>query len=237
MAVHVPHFQGNFLTELRGVATFNTAPLVSINESSAKRLLDCHTKDGYIAISPCRGFADFHLEEAKPSDVQELAQINALRLLECLKLIRECGFSFTPAHGESIENAGGREQEEVFQHTFIVYPRDKQGDPRPFDELKDLAFPLAGKYNQEDVLVVAPGEPPTYYKKDGSEGKVLGTNMAFNDLAQRYFTDLHKSTVKAGLAGKPTQFPYVGCYINPAPQCLSEAHTRYLSGEVCLRYR
>lgn len=43
----------NFLHETRD--TFNNAPMVSINEVNAKSMIDRHSKDGYIIISPCRG--------------------------------------------------------------------------------------------------------------------------------------------------------------------------------------
>ncbi|MCD8207161.1 MAG: DUF3293 domain-containing protein [Bacteroidales bacterium] len=237
LADTIPHYEGNFLEEVRGSETFNKAPLVSINETNAKRLLDRHTQNGYIAISPCRGFTDFGLDSEKPGDVDKLRHINRQRVQDCIAKIKASGFSYTPAYGGSIENAGTENEEEVFERTFIVYPTDKKGNPRPFEDLKKLAIRLANEYNQDDVLVVAPGEPPTYYKKDGSKGDVLGTNVSFNDLSQIYFTDLHKNTGKTQLTGKPTRFSYTECYINPGPECLSEAHCRYLQGEVCLAYK
>lgn len=35
---------------------------------------------------------------------------------------------------------------------------------------------------------------------------------------------------------KPTRFSFE-CYINPSPQSLNEAHSRYMSGEVFLSYK
>ncbi len=231
------HYQGNFLEELRGVGTYNTAPLVSINETDAVNLRNRYDKEGYIVISPCHIFAKYKLNRDNSTDVDKLVYVNTSNVRECLKMIRDGGFSYIPLYGGSVENEGTDQVREVFQCAFIVYSCDKKGISRPFDELKSFAIDIANKYNQDEVLVAAPCEAPTYYKIDGSKGEVLETNMSFNDLLQKYFTNLHKKATEVETKEKPTPLTFIGCFINPAPQCLSEAHTRYLSGEICLRYR
>ncbi|MCD8207093.1 MAG: hypothetical protein LUD72_04055 [Bacteroidales bacterium] len=238
--VETINYRGNFIAETKGF-TYNEAPLVSINETNAKRLLNRHTKDGYIAISPCRGFNEFGINSEDPDARQKLAAQNAPRIKECAELIRQSGFSYTPVYGgfkEELKNDSDKVvgYEDVFEKSFIVYPYDRNGNLQPFENLKSFAIELAARYNQDSVFIVAPNSKPTYYDKNGNKDFELGDNVAFNDLSQEYFTDLNKSAWKSGLKGKPSRFSYVEAYINPSPACLSEAHVRHLKGEKFLSY-
>ena len=45
----------NFLNECYSENTSNKGDLVSLNEVNARSLIDRHSADGYVIISPCRG--------------------------------------------------------------------------------------------------------------------------------------------------------------------------------------
>ena len=224
----------NFLKDFRPKTT-NKAKLVSINETNAKRLLDRHTKDGYIIISPCRGFADFDLNPE--TDGEKLAAITNKRVKELYNRIKERGFSFTPCYGGFIENKGEDSEQNVYEKSFIVYPTTRTGEPIDFEELEAFAIEMAKKYNQDAVLVARPGEAPRYLNQGGEVDMEFGGDVTFNDASKEYFTDLHKNTHKSGLEGKPTRFSFNEIYINPGPQDLSEAVIRNRNGEIFIPYK
>ena len=226
----------NFLHETRD--TFNNAPMVSINEVNAKSMIDRHSKDGYIIISPCRGGADFGLNTNNPMEKQKLAQINKERILSLIKQIKESGYSYTPVYGGFIENKGTPDEENVYERSFIVYNHDRKGNVADFEKLKTLALKWCKEFNQDSVLVKEPGQPPRYLTKTGDVDMEFMGDTTFNDYAQEYFTDLHKNIhkYKDEDGRTPTRFSFTEAYINPQPQCLSEAHSRFLSNEVFLEY-
>jgi hypothetical protein len=231
----------NFLHDYRRFTT-NKAHLVSINEMNAKSMINKHSKTGYIAISPCRGYDDFkdYIKRKRPAE-EQLAEINRKRVQEMIQLIKESGYSYTPVYGGFIENKGTDRAQNVYERSFIIYNHDKEGNIRNFKDLYDFGLFLAQKYNQDSFLSQAPNDVPKYITQDGKVDMTFSKNAKFNDLSQEYFTDLHKNTDKHNIKDtpdfKPTRFSYVETYINPAPQCLSEAHTRFLNNEVTLSYR
>lgn len=226
----------NFLHETRDA--FNNAPMVPINEINAKSMIDRHSKDGYIIISPCRGGADFGLNTQNPMEKQKLAQINKERILNIIRQIKESGYSYTPVYGGFIENKGTPNEEDVYERSFIVYNHDRKGNVGDFEKLMELGLKWCNEYNQDSFLVKAPGEAPKYIKKNGEVDMEFSGDVAFNDYAQEYFTDLHKNThkYKDEDGRTPTRFSFTEAYINPQPQCLSEAHSRFMGGEVFLDY-
>ena len=230
--------ENNFLWEFRPHTT-NNGKLVSINEVNVKSMLDRHSENGFIAISPCRGYADFDIDPSEPDAQQKLAEINNKRIKECISLIKASGFSYTPVYSGFIENQGTDDEQNVYERSFIVYNNKKDGEAPDFKELYDFGIELARKYNQDSVLVKAPGEPPRYITQNGDVDMEFSGKTSFNDLSQEYFTDMHKNTDKFGNISnrRPTRFSYVESYINPAPQCLNEAHVRALNGEIFIPYR
>jgi hypothetical protein len=224
-------FAPNFLNEIKG-GTQNNAPMVSLNELNAKSLINRHTKDGYVIVSPCRGADDFGLDKNNPTDVQKLSNINKQRIREFIDILKQSGFSYTPVYGGFIENKGEENEEHVYERSFVIYPYDKNGNLREFNELYDFALEMCRKYNQDSVLVAKPNETPKYITKDNNVDMEFSGDVTFNDVSQEYFTDLHKNTNKYDMTNrKPTRFTFEGCYLNPSPQCYSERHVRYLMGE------
>lgn len=230
--------RNNFLWEFRP-HTMNNGNLVSINEVNAKTLLDRHSENGFIVVSPCRGYADFDIDPNKPNASQKLAEINNQRIKECISLIKQSGFSYTPVYGGFIENQGTENEQSVYERSFIIYNNKKSETITDFKKLYDFGIELARKYNQDSILVKAPNEPPRYITQNGDIDMEFSGKTTFNDLSQEYFTDLHKNTDKFKNIDnrKPTRFSYVESYVNPGPQCYSEAHTRSLNGEIFIPYK
>ena len=215
-------------------STNNNSEIVPINETNAKRLLDRHTANGYAIISACRGKSDFNLGDSL-QDNQRLNTINAQRTRELINDIQKQGFSYTLSYGGFIENLGTDDEENVYERSVIVYAQKRNGETNPKD-LFDFAIAECGKFNQDSVLIKMPDNTPKYYKKDGTVDFTFDGNVAFNDVAQEYFTDLHKNTEKKiNPDTKPTRFSFTDCYIAPKPQCYSESHVRSLKGEIFLK--
>lgn len=232
-------YPNNFLYEIRDNSA-NNAPMVSINELNAKSLIDRHSKDGYIVISPCRGGADFGIDTSTMEGKQKLNQINRERIKEFISILKETNFSYTPVYGGFIENKGSDDEETVYERSFIVYNRDKQGKVGNWKDLYDFALEMTKKYNQDSVLIKAPNKNAEYVDREGNNQITFSDNVSFNDISQDYFTDLHKNTHKYKDdmdKRQSTRFSYVESYINPAPQCLSESHLRYLNCEVFIPYK
>lgn len=227
----------NFLYEYRGDTT-NNAPMVSINEVNAKSLINRHTKDGYIIVSPCRGAQEFGLDPNNPSDMRKLHQINNQRVRRFIEQIKATDYSYTPVYGGFIERENTPNPEHVYERSFIIYNHDRKGNVKDFDELYKLGMEWCKEYNQDSILVQAPGEYPKYIKQDGSIDYEFTGKTKFNDFAEKYFTDLHKNTdkYKDEKGRTPTRFTFTEAYINPEPQGLTESHSRWLNNEVFLPY-
>lgn len=224
----------NFLKEYRQ-GTRNNAKLVSINENDIKRMIASHSDSGYIVISPCRGGDDFGINpKASQAEANQLAQINKERVREIIKDIKASGFSYTPTYGGFIENKGTDKETTVYERSFIVYNKDREGKTGDFRELYEFGLEMCKKYNQDSFLIQAPGEKPKYITQDGTVDMEFNGGKVFNDVSQTYFTDLHKNTHKKGDINnrKPTRFSFTEAYVNPKPQCYSERHARWMNNEI-----
>lgn len=214
------------------VSINNNTHLRSIKETNAKRFLERHTSNGYVIISACRGSNDFNLDETNPQQFNKSKQINNQRTKELLNDIRKKEFTYTPCFGGFVENKELENEQDVYKKSFIIYPykRDKSYN---FQELKDFAIEMCNKYNQNSVLIKAPTDKPKYYNKNGDIKMELNGDATFNDITQKYFTDLNKNTInKIKPNSKPTRFTFTETYIPLLPQTYSEGHIRYLKGEV-----
>lgn len=227
--------KGNFINEYKP-NTCNNAELVSINEINAKTMLQRHGDSGFIVISPCRGFADFKLDPNDPQSEQKLSEINNQRIRQMISQIKSSGYSYTPVYGGFIENAGTEDEESVYERSFVIYNKKRDGSEGDMRQLVEFGQALAQEYNQDSFLVKARGEKPKYITQNGNVDMEFSGNTSFNDFSQEYFTDLHKNTDKYAKNNgrKPTRFSYVESYVNPAPQCYSERHVRSLNGEIFL---
>lgn len=225
----------NFIHEYKP-STCNNAELVSINEINAKTMLQRHGDSGFIVISPCRGYSDFNIDPSDKSAKQKLSEINNDRIRQMIAQIKNSGYSYTPVYGGFIENIGTKDEESVYERSFVIYNKKRDGSEGDMNDLVKFGQSLARQYNQDSFLVKANGQRPKYITKDGDIDMEFSGNTSFNDFSQEYFTDLHKNTDKYSNIPnkKPTRFSYTESYINPGPQCYSERHVRSLNGEVFL---
>lgn len=227
--------RNNFIYEYKP-NTANNADMVSINEVNAKTMLQRHGENGFIVISPCRGYSDFNINPNEPNAQQKLAEFNNKRIKSIISQIKQSGYSYTPVYGGFIENIGTENEENVYERSFVIYNEKRGGESGNITKLIEFGKDLAKQYNQDSFLLKAPGEKPKYITKDGDVDMEFSGNTSFNDFSQEYFTDLHKNTHKYrnDVNRKPTRFSYVESYVNPAPQCYSERHVRGLNGEIFL---
>ena len=219
--------RGNFLGECYNENTGNRADLVSLNEVNARSLIDRHTADGYVIVSPCRGGADFGLDPNDPRQKEMLADINHKRVKEFVGILKQTDFSYTPVYGGFIENKGKENEENVYERSFVVYNHHKDESVGDFGELYQFALDMARKYNQDSVLIQEPNDKPKYITKDNEIVYEFDGDFTFNDIQQRYFIDLHKGC-------SSTRFSFLESYINPKPQCYGERFRRDMNGEIFL---
>ena len=102
----------------------NNAPMVSINESNAKSLINRHTDCGYIILSPCCGGEDFNIDTTTQQGRDKLNQINRERFVELINILKQQPFSYTPIYGGFIEETG----EEVKERSVIIYNKNRKGE-------------------------------------------------------------------------------------------------------------
>jgi hypothetical protein len=207
-------------------------------------MLDAHTQNGYIVISPCRGMDDM-IETGEIKDFgdrtsqkqrDEFNRANQERIRSLIYEIKKLGYSYTPVYGGFIEGKGTDHEETVFERSFIIYCRDKRGNRMDFSDLFDFGIRMCRAYNQDSFLVQYPdGGRLVYVTRDGKIDYEFTGKSTFNDMSQEYFTDLHKYHTHRDNS-KLTRITFEnacdGVYMNPAPQGYSERHVRWLDGEV-----
>lgn len=199
---------------------------ISLNETNAQRLINRHTENGYAIISACRGADYFGFDKSIPNDRRQWNEVNNERTRELVRLVQENGFTYTPSFGGFNEDG-----ERVYEKSVIVYPNKKNGE-RDFEGLFNFAIAMCKRYDQMSVLIKAPYDVPKYYTQDGNVDMEFSNDMKFNDIAQEYFTDLHKNTdTKISPNSKPTRFTFLECYIGAKPQGYSERVKRDYCGE------
>jgi hypothetical protein len=202
----------NFLSDF-SPATCNGAPLVNINENRAKQKLDRYSGYGFIVIS--YGNSDFD------------------RIKEMISTIKSRKYSYMPIYGSFNENLGEERETQTFEKSFVIfnYNNKQHCEVGEFSKLIQFAIDLAQQFNQDSFLYCEPNKNLKYVKTDGTTIAEYETDTPFNDLTKEYWTDLHQNSHQ-----QPTQSTFTGCYINPAPQCYSERHVRYLTGEIFISF-
>ena len=147
------------------------------------------------------------------------------QIAEMMTTCRENKFRYMPIFGCFTQN-----NENWYEAAFVIYPYWTNDKPHTFDELQTFAIGLVKRFKQETMLVKKPGEKPIYVTKEGKTECEIGEERdAISDLAEHYFTDLHKHNTNAASA-------YAGAYINPRPGSLMASHVRFLKGEKFISY-
>lgn len=202
----------NFLSDF-SPATCNRAPLVNINENRTKQKLDRYSSYGFIVIS--YGNSDFD------------------RIKEMISTIKSRKYSYMPIYGSFSENIGEQNETQTFEKSLIIfnYNNKQHCEVGEFSKLIQFAIDLTQQFNQDSFLYCEPNKNLKYVKTDGTIIAEYETDTPFNDLTKEYWTDLHQNQHQP-----PTQSTFTGCYINPAPQCYSERHVRYLKGEIFISF-
>ena len=202
----------NFVSDFSS-ATCNRAPLVNINENRAKTLFDKYSTYGFIVI----GYGDSDFD----------------RIKEMFSTIRSKKYSYMPIYGSFSENIGEQNETQTFEKSFVIfnYNNKQHCEVGEFSKLIQFAMELAQQFNQDSFLCYEPNKNLKYTKTDGTTLAEYETDAPFNDLTKEYWTYLHQNRHQ-----QPTQSTFTGCYINPAPQCYSERHVRYLTGEIFVSF-
>lgn len=193
--------------------TCNNAPLVSITDNRAKTLFDKYSTYGFIVIG--YGNSDFD------------------KIKEIISTVKSPKYSYMPIYGSFNENLGEERETQTFEKSFVIfnYNNKQHCEVGEFSELIQFAIDLAQQFNQDSFLYCEPNKNLKYAKTDGTTIAEYETDAPFNDLTKEYWADLHKNKHQP-----PTQSTFIGCYINPAPQCYGERHVRYLTGEIFVSF-
>lgn len=141
----------NFINETfeRPTVHYNPYNLVRVDEMNVKQMIERHSANGYIIISPCRDYADFIATgelDAKDIGTQkfrdQLNAINQKRIRKMIVQIKNSGYSYTPVYGGFVENLGKENEVTVYERSFIIYNYDKKGKERDFGNLYELGLDL-----------------------------------------------------------------------------------------------
>ena len=212
---------------------FEGSRLESLNESNIHKILDKHSKNGYIIISPCRGGEDFNLNTSNESDLKKLQSINNKRIKDFIQILKKSNWSYIPVYGGFIENKGEENETTVYEKSFMIFNYDKKGNVGSLKDLFDFGVKMSKEFNQDSFLYHAPNESPKYFDKNGELDFELGNGLKFDDYSQEYFTDLYKNTHNyKGDAGKDTRFTFTECYVNPKPYNVNGRFMRDMAGEI-----
>lgn len=175
---------------------------VRIDEVTLDRVLNKHGQNGMINIS------------ANRSDMpKEKNDENTRRLISDLK---KSGYSYLPTYGGYRGTDG---VEDDYEPSFVVFNYDVNGQSGDFNALRLFALQLCAKYNQDSVLVKAPGEPPVYLDKDGNKVNSKESNRTWkNDPKQEYFTSFKsKDDVNSEIYNKLMGKYKIYCHQNNIP--------------------
>jgi hypothetical protein len=198
-------------------------------ESSLNRILDTHTRNGYIIITSYWGGG----EKSDQQNKSDFAQIK--------QDVRGYGFSYVPVFGGFVEDIGEPTEREVREPALFV-PNYKVATNKPYDDdslIRNMGIELSKKYNQDSFLYKPrDGEKAYYIDKNGNVDMTFN-NKTVNDLTQIYFTDLAKSHHAKGKNdkgfGKSTKrYSFTeNIYLSKSPVDLNDAKKRY--GELFFR--
>lgn len=201
----------NFINDYK--ETYNNAPLVGINEPNVKSLFDRYSANGFIIVSPCGCYEDNGL--------------NIEKIREMVSLLKSLKYTYMPVYALVEIDKDTYMYEKSFVVFNCIHHFNKNDEVGDLKRLFELGVELAEKYNQTGFIFQEPGGNPKCFKKDGTvEYECDG--MDFNDFTRKYWNDLHHNAMKC----KDEEYAFMGCYVNPGPQCLSERVTRDANGEV-----
>lgn len=153
-----------------GITTNQNRP-VRIDEATFDHVLNINGGNGMAYISANRS--------GMPQEVNDEQTKNLIRDL------KRSGYSYLPIYGVCREANG---EEDDYVPSFIVFNRDRTGNPLDFEKLCQFALSLCAKYNQGSVLIKEPDKSPVCVDKDGYEINSTESSKAWkNAPVQTYF--------------------------------------------------
>jgi hypothetical protein len=201
----------NFINDYRD--TFNNAPLVSINDNMAKSVFDKYSANGFIIVSPCESC--------------ENNELNIERIRDMISQIKSLKYAYMPVYALMETDKEDYMYEKSFVIFNCIHHFNKNNEVGDLHKLFEFGVEMAEKYNQTTFMFQEPDGKPKIFKKDGTfESECDG--VEFSDFTKKYWNDLHHNTMKC----KDDEYAFMGCYVNPRPQSLSERMSRDAHGEV-----
>lgn len=203
---------------------------ILLKETTLDRILTKHGSNGFVVVSANR--SDF------PSEINDK---NTKSLIEDIKAI---GYSYLPTYGGYRNKENGVMDD--FEPSFIVFNYKDNGLSGNFEELRDFALSMCGKYKQHSVMIKYPNAAPTYENKDGIVVSKRSSEKYWkNNPSKEYFTSLqsrediekkekqytNKRTDKTNYPiSKRFTYDIDECYVNPLPINILEEQRR--KGEI-----
>ena len=152
-----------------------------LNEKlNTSRILARHGKTGFAILSANRSDRDDDYNKSVTA-----------RLLED---IQSKGYRYIPVYGGYVGSDG---VEDDYEPSFIVFPyraghgvvSSSEPELEDFQDFEDYMLSLCGKYLQDSILIVRPGQPPHYFDKSGNRvSSKSSSKLVVNDPGQAFFT-------------------------------------------------
>ena len=154
---------------------YNQYRPVLLKEVNLDRILKKHGTNGFVCISANR--SDYP---------QEVNDKNTKRLICDIK---RSGYSYLPTYGGYRNNETGVMDD--FEPSFLVFNYTENGDGDDFENLRNFALQMCGKYEQHSVMIKYPNAAPTWEDKNGNRVSTHSTTTyRKNDPTKEYFTSL-----------------------------------------------
>ena len=209
-----------------------------LSEGSLNQMMQ-HGETGMIIISACRSEIDSEnpaqslrdgFEQFVEKECGGMQSVDSDALYDLEKEWLRKRNSFTPVYG-------GYQGKEVgdssFEPSFVVYNHKRSSETGDWEELKQFALDMCGKYKQESVYVQAPGEAPVYLDQDGNQISTSSSkDFKFNRDDEQYFTTSKMKKTHPQRFTADINFNEM--YIPLKPASLSERMRRDKQGEVIL---
>jgi len=164
----------NVMRRYYGISHNEYRPIL-LKETTLNRILKKHGSNGFVCVSANR--SDF------PPEVNDA---NTKSLIQDIKM---SGYSYLPTYGGYRSKDTGVMDD--FEPSFIVFNYTEEGDNGDFEELRDFALEMCGKYKQHSVMIKYPDEAPTWEDENGNVVSMRSSEKYWkNDASKEYFTSL-----------------------------------------------
>lgn len=154
---------------------YNQYRPVLLKEVTLDRILKKHGTNGFVCIS------------ANRSDYPQ--EVNDKNTKQLIGDIKRSGYSYLPTYGGYRNNETGVMDD--FEPSFLVFNYTENGGGDDFENLRNFALQMCGKYEQHSVMIKYPNAAPTWEDKNGNRVSTHSTTTYWkNDPTKEYFTSL-----------------------------------------------